>query len=232
MEVINGFKRITKETVSETIIKQIKDMITNGTLIPGQRLPSERELAETLSVSRPSVREAMHALKSLGIIEIKTGEGTFLKDNYNLLSDHFNLNNMLKKFSLLDLVESRRILEVAIVGLAAERGTLENKKLIQELFHKSVKQKDNIEKYQELDFAMHVAIAEASQNKFLLEMLNTTRDLLFSSNFEILQKPGQIDITMKAHQDIVDAIVRSDKKMAKKAMLLHLESIAKALKEL
>src|SRR5574342_330648 len=72
------FRAVRKTRVSEGIVEQVRDLITSGRLKPGDRLPAERELALTLSVSRSAVREAIRAMESLGIVEARAGEGTFV----------------------------------------------------------------------------------------------------------------------------------------------------------
>ena len=76
------FEEVKKLTVAETIVNQVKERILEGQLIPGQKLPSERELAEQLSVGRSSVREATSAMVALGIVEIRPGEGVFIRTDF------------------------------------------------------------------------------------------------------------------------------------------------------
>lgn len=227
-----GFTKIKKKTVSESIINQIKDMILNGSLQPGQRLPSERELAELLSVSRPSVREAMRSLQSLGIIDIRSGEGTFLNSNVSILSDHFKMSYILKKFNILELIEARKILEVEIAALAARHATQENKDMLEDIHNEITNTKGNLEAFLKADFSFHLAVAEAAQNSFLREMLNTTRDLLLEANIYVVKKPGQIETAITSHGNILKAILEGDAEKASKEMLYHLETIEEAINEM
>lgn len=226
------FTKIKKSTVSDSIISQIQDMILEGSLKPGERLPSERELAESLSVSRPSVREAMRSLQSLGIIEIRSGEGTFLNDNISILSDHFKMNYLLKKFSILELIEARKVLEGEIVALAARNATQENKDMLEEIHKETIKNQNDIEAFLRSDFAFHLAIAEASQNMFLKEMLNTTRDLLLEANVYVVKKPGQIETAIRSHGNILKAIKEGDAGQAAREMLYHMKTIEEAINEI
>ena len=77
----SGLKQIKKSTMSELIIDQMLQMIDQGIFVPGQKLPSEKELAEILCVSRPTVREAMRSLMTMGLVEIRCGDGTYLNDS-------------------------------------------------------------------------------------------------------------------------------------------------------
>ena len=226
------FKKIKRSTVTETIIEQIKDMIEKGELKPGVRLPSERDLAELLAVSRPSVREAMKSLHSMGIVEILTGDGTYLNENTNIISDHFHVQHLLRKFSLLELIQARKVLEVEIAALAAQNATAENKENLQEIFGEILEKKDDVRAFLKADFAYHLAIAETAGNRFLAEMLNTTRDLLLESNLDVIKKAGQIDIAIKSHQSILEAIKNNDVSRARQEMLKHLDTIETAVNEI
>jgi len=78
-EIYLGFRPIKTRKIYEEIVEQLKDMLSRGELRPGDRLPSEREMAESLGVSRASVREALTALEAIGILDIRPGEGTYVK---------------------------------------------------------------------------------------------------------------------------------------------------------
>ena len=226
------FQRIKKETVPDSIINQIKEMIMNNKLKAGDKFPSERELAEKLSVSRPSVREAMRSLQSLGIVDIRSGEGTFLNDNISILSDHFKMNQLLKKYSVLELIEARKILEVEVIKLAVKRATPAMKELLEETLLESIKNKDDIDLFLKADFAFHLAIAEASRNLYFKEMINITRDLLIEFNKEVIKKEGQIDRAIESHRRIFKAFSAGDVKTAVEEMTDHLETIEIVINEI
>lgn len=223
-----NFKQIKKSTLSDSIIKQIFEMITQGNILPGQKLPSERDLAEALSVSRPSIREAMRSLRTLGIIDVRTGDGTYLNENIDQLSD-FRVKNLLNKYSILELTEARKLLEVEIAALAAERATEENKEIIRESFNNMLKCNNDPEAFLKADFEYHMAIAEAAQNKFLAEMLFTTRDLIIEGYQDVVRIPGQDDAIKRSHLYIMNAVISGNKEEAKKVMQEHLEDIIRAI---
>src|SRR5207302_8138987 len=118
------FQRVRVGRVSEEVVKQVQEAIFSGTLGPGDRLLHERELAEQFGLSRMSVRDALRTLESSGLVEIKVGSngGTFIREpNFDPLRD--TLSSMLRsrKANILELVETRKIVETAIAGLAAQR---------------------------------------------------------------------------------------------------------------
>lgn len=219
-----NFKQIKKSTLSDSIVQQIIEMISAGNILPGERLPSERDLAEALSVSRPSIREAMRSLHALGLIEIRTGDGTYLNENIGQLSD-FRVKNIFKKYSMLELTEARKLLEVEIVALAAERATEQDKENIKEAFQNTLKYPDDPKGFLKADFEYHMTIAEAAQNQFLAEMLYTTRDLMVDGYQDVVRLPGKGDKLREYHNSIMDAVLAGDKKKAQKVMEAHLEDI-------
>ena len=124
------------------------------------------------------MREAMRAC-NMGILEIRQ-DGAHLCENLSPLSDHFKLTYLLKQFSVMELIEARKLVEAEIVRLAAERATAEDKETIAEAFEETLRYQETGEEKDFLmaDFAFHRAIAEAAQNSVLVEMLNAVRDLL------------------------------------------------------
>ena len=119
----SGLKKIKKSTMAELIIDQILQMIEDGTFVPGQKLPSEKNLAEILCVSRPTLREAMRSLMSMGLIEIRCGDGTYLNDSVKLLSEHFKNTHLFNRFSINELIDTRLLLETQMAYLAAQNAT-------------------------------------------------------------------------------------------------------------
>ncbi len=150
--------------------------------------------------------------------------GLTLNQNIDQLSD-FRVKNLLNKYSILELTEARKLLEVEIAALAAERATEENKEIIRESFNNMLKCKNDPEAFLKADFEYHMAIAEAAQNKFLAEMLFTTRDLIIEGYQDVVRIPGQDDAIKKSHLYIMNAVISGNKEEAKKVMQEHLEDI-------
>jgi GntR family transcriptional repressor for pyruvate dehydrogenase complex len=226
------FHKIKKTNISETIVDQIKNMVLNGKLIPGQKLPSERELTEMLGVSRSSVREAMRSLSSIGLVDIRSGEGTFLNENTHLLTDHFQLQCLLNKYSILELVEARKMIEMEIVKLAVARGDVNDIDYIREMYTEMLMKKSTPGEFIKADFNFHMAIATASKNRYLAEMLSATRELLLEINTDVIRKPGQIDKAIKTHANILDAIEKGDVSQALKEMNSHINMVTIVMEEI
>ena len=133
------FKEITPVRLYESAIEQIMDLVKRSELKPGDKLPPERELAERLSISRGSLREAFRVLESRGIIKSKPGGGRYIREiRKNGYSNTENIILSLEKSSILELLEAREIFEVKIAKIAAQRATVEDIKSIEEALNKMI----------------------------------------------------------------------------------------------
>lgn len=227
-----SFKRIERITVSENIIDQIKEKIISGEIKPGEKFPPERVLAETLSVGRTSVREAIRALQYMGVLEVRGGEGIFLSENPSILTEHFKASYLLKRFSVMELVEARKIIEGSTVSLATKRSSPEERELLQEIYKQAENVLDDEKNFLKADFDFHRKIAEMSHNSVLVEMLNTMRELTIKENLDVVKKTGQIHTALSFHRKILDALLAYDPEEARRHMMDHLEDIESAIAEL
>ena len=228
------FREITPIRLYESVIEQIMNLIKNNKLKPGDKLPPERELAERLSISRGSLREAFRVLESRGIIKSKPGGGRYIREIRK--NGHNNTENIilsLEKSSILELLEAREIFEVKIVKLAAQRATAEDIELIEMVLNK-MNQKEELkdEKKTESDTEFHLAIAGASHNFVFVNIIKLHLDLLKETREKTQQIPGRREKRWHEHQAILQAIKEHDSKRAGEAMLKHLKSIRKVVVEM
>jgi len=224
-----GLKKIKKATMAEMIIEQILNMIQEGVFQPGQKLPSEKELAEILCVSRPTLREAMRSLMTMGLIEIRCGDGTYLNDSVKLFSEHFKTTHLLNHFSYAEVLDARRLLECHNAYLAAQNATEED---ITEL-EKACAALESVENYivmemHNLDRVYHMAIAKCGKNRFIKEMLETIEELTLVMN--VWARPdeeawAQVIVSSKA---IVEAIKARDAQKASDLMAAHIQDAGDA----
>ena len=224
------FTPIKTKRLYEEIVEQIKQLITDGSLKPGDKLLSERELAEQFQVSRASVREAIRTLEMLGVIDIRPGEGTFIRgmDTVDIIRP-LAMFLALERSSLLDMFEMRRIFEIGTVSLAAERATQEELDQIEAMLE-MMRERLNVldpEKGEEYDTAFHYAVAEATHNSLLTKLFKTVseefakansvaRRQLYRDNIQNAQK------LIDQHSEILEAIRSRSPKRASAAMLAHL----------
>lgn len=226
-------KPIERSTLPDKIIEQIKNTIIEGRLQPGDKLPSERELAERFSVGRTTVREALKALSYAGVIK-KVREGTIVNRNIsNFFIDSLTQILILKHLDFEDLFETRKILEVKLAGLAAQRATIEDIEMIGNIL-KEMSEKANYNPYEFIteDIKFHETIAETAQNRVLYEIFIAVRLLLRKAQEEVIRYPGIMKRSLKYHQQIFEAIKKQNVSKAKRAMFDHLDDVEKALTSL
>jgi len=223
------FKKVKVERVYQKVIEQIGEMIKNGYLKKGDKLPPERELVEQLGVSRTSIREAVRVLEILGVIESRQGEGNFVTDR---LDDTFfqplSLAFMLRDSDPIEILEIRKIMEVGIAGLAAQRITDNDLKKLKEIIEK-FKKCDSEKINATLDKEFHYIIIGASNN-YLAKDIYTTISLLFDqfiigARKEIMKEKKNQAILLSQHEEIYHAIEKRDPKMAEEAMKKHLDFV-------
>jgi GntR family transcriptional regulator, transcriptional repressor for pyruvate dehydrogenase complex len=232
---------IKTKRIYEDIIEQIKILLSNGVLKPGDKLLSERELAEKLSVSRASVREAIRALEMMGFVEIKVGGGTFVKKtSSDSIIQPLAMFIAVERGSFFEIYEIRKIFETASAYLASERATTDDLAKIEDILKKMKKgmsSKDS-EKGEDLDMAFHFAIAESTHNFWLLRLLNTISEsfhkTVSAARKQLFLTPGHPEKLMKQHYKIFQAIRDKDPRLARKCMMEHLNfaesEMAKSLK--
>lgn len=222
------FKPIDKTSLSEEISRQIMNLVSSGDLTPGQKLPSERELCARFGVGRSSLREALRCLTIVGVLETRVGEGTFLALNrdkfmgkvleWRVATERKNVENLMKV---------RLALESETAANAALHPTEEQ---VQELKRILLRMKNSLKQpaqFAAADAAFHLAIAKASDNELIFDLLTMVRSPLEQGIMRVGFWPGGSERACAEHQRIVDAICNRDPESAKSAMRDH---IGEALK--
>jgi GntR family transcriptional regulator, transcriptional repressor for pyruvate dehydrogenase complex len=213
--------------LTEAAIERVRNLIMSGRLLPGQRLPAEAELSVELGVSRSSLREAVRGLVTAGVLDVRRGDGTYVTS----LTPHLLLTGigaaveLMQDDSVLDLLESRRLIEPAVTALAAERSTpsehVEMRRHIDRLARASAHE-DLIR--HDTDF--HAAVARSSGNAVLASLLTG----LSSGTVRTRAWRGIMDAdanhrTVEEHRAILAAIEARDPRRAEAAALLHVSSV-------
>jgi len=225
------FREITPVRLYESVIEQIMNLIKNNKLKPGDKLPPERELAEKLSISRGSLREAFRVLESRGLIKSKAGGGRYIREiRKNGHKSTENIILSLEKSSILELLEAREIFEVKIAKIAAQRATTEDIELIEKALNKMNEEEElKYGKETESDTEFHLAIASASHNFVFVNIIKLHLDLLKDTREKTQQIPGRREERWREHQAILQAIKEHDSKKAGEAMLKHLRNVREVL---
>jgi len=161
-----------KITLIEAVTQQLLALIRDGHLRPGDSLPSERELMERLHVGRSSVREALRSLATMRVIEIHPGRGAFVRSPVTEdLVPSDALSVLLARDAMIEIVEARTVLEVAMASMAAERATEEDLAEMAGMLEEMNGSLADEEHSLVLNARFHLAIAEAARNPVLLKML-------------------------------------------------------------
>jgi DNA-binding FadR family transcriptional regulator len=229
-----GFRRIEPRKLYLQIADQIMERVGDGRLPRGTKLPSERDLAAQMGVSRPSVREALIVLELFGVVEIRIGQGTFVVGKPASL-ETLSLSKMVSPF---DLLEARSAIESNVAVLVARKwkdGTIDERafKKIYEIdkqMKRIVGDEDRVEEFFRLGLAFHEALAEASNNEVLSEVVGnlveaTSHPLWALINKKILENRNARENQIREHEIVVDAIQGGDGEAAARAMQHHIEDL-------
>lgn len=219
-------KVIKKTRIHEEVFSQIHELIKQGRLKARDQLPSERELAETFKVSRTSVREALRALESQGLVVSRTGMGNFVVDlPVEALVGPLARMLIDEKTALADVFELRKLIEPHIAALAAERATERD---IAQLKKIVAKQKEAVSRGEtgvDADAELHLCISRATQNQALQKLVFGLMEMLSRSREESLQTLERRKASIEAHRKIIQAIERHDQTRARNEMLHHIEQV-------
>lgn len=211
--------------VYQEILLEINNLIKEDGLKPGDRLPSERELAERLRVGRSSVREALRALELLGLITTRRGEGTFIQSyRQNKLIDIIGFF-ILKDFKTRrDLVEMRKILEIDAVRLACQRATDKHFAEMERIIQMAEEKIARGEIPTEEDYLFHRAICRSSRNSVLHRIWAPLIEYSKAVRTQSLSREGRAEEGMKEHKEILEAIRERNEDLAVERMKKHLEN--------
>lgn len=229
-------KPIRNRRTTEIILEQIKNFMKQGQLKQGDKLPTEMELAERFEVSRTSVREALSALSLTGILEIRQGEGIYVKrSSSNAVIEPLSFILLLEKDQLQSILEVRKALEIEAADLAAQRREnedLETMRALVEEMENDLPEAINSEK---TDLAFHLALAKASKNPLLDRLMNTVQEII-SDTLHVTRalwlNSGSTQRLFEEHREIYLAIAARDNETARQLMYEHLVKVERELKRL
>jgi GntR family transcriptional repressor for pyruvate dehydrogenase complex len=226
-----ALNRVQRAGVKNHVFDQLRDQIMERKWPPSTKIPSEKALAEALEVSRVSIREALHMLVSLGLLETRHGGGTYVRE----YSGEILFNPLLPMLALdtpdiLHVLEYRKIVEKGIVSLVVKRAG--NAEIIEELEHTlrtMVGHKDDTRTFAEADLSFHLALAKATGNPVVVKVNAVITDILKVSMYGIVDLLGTKD-GLNYHRKILDAIKAQDGPLAESLMEEHVERTIRRLK--
>ena len=208
------------------IVRQVKALIAEGRLKSGDQLPPERDLATQFKVSRPSVREALRTLESMGLIAIRPGEGTFVREvSVESLIEPLAHMILSQREAVGELFEARRLLEPAIAGLAAARATPDEIQEMERILEAQAREVAAGRTGLAQDAEFHAAIGRAAHNEAITRIAHAVMDLLTQSREESLNTPGRPTRSHQDHRRILHAITQRQVAAAEEAMRDHLVAV-------
>jgi GntR family transcriptional repressor for pyruvate dehydrogenase complex len=230
------FEPIERKSIVTDITNRLLSYLLSGHLKPGDKLPAERQLAETIGVGRSSLREALKALMVLGLLEVRHGDGTYLKKaDSELLPQVIEWGLLLGEKRTMDLIEARQIIEISVAALAAKRcepEALEQLRLILQRMEAATNSQDIHDDYINADIAFHLKLAEIAQNTILRDMLTSIRSLLHAWIKSVIESAGSAQFSYEEHLAVFQAIELGDASRAANAMEAHMNSASSRLKQL
>jgi GntR family transcriptional repressor for pyruvate dehydrogenase complex len=220
-----GFEVIRRNKVYEEVAQQIERLILKK-LRPGDKLPSERELAEMLKVSRSSIRDAIRGLELRGLVEPRQGAGTIVcEPSAEPLVNPFGSALKRRHEMVSELLDFRKMLEPPLAARAATHASVDEISEMEEILHRQEQKQGQGEAAVAEDAEFHYSVALASGNGVVLKVLDIIMDLLRETRERSLQLEGRPQKTLAGHRRILAAIKRHDGEAAKAAMRRHIEDV-------
>ncbi|MBW1783884.1 MAG: FadR family transcriptional regulator [Deltaproteobacteria bacterium] len=231
------FKKISPRKISDEIIEQFKEMLNKGELKPGDELPSERELAEMIGVSRPPLREALHALQTMGFIEIRPRSKIVVRSVVEkFLGDPVSILIAEDRGKLFELLEIRRALESWVAYNAAKRASRENIEKIERIIEKDQENLRLKKDDAKTDADFHVSIAQATENTIFSHLMASCYHILWNTQIvsreTLFRKEGNRELIAGQHLTIFEAIQGRDPERAAREARRHIDFVAKELRRL
>ncbi|MBM7648599.1 GntR family transcriptional repressor for pyruvate dehydrogenase complex [Bacillus ectoiniformans] len=232
-----AYKRIKPKKIYEEVAEALLLMIKEGELQPGDKIASVEQLAENFQVGRSAVREALSALRAMDILDIRQGEGTYVKA-FSPKGIAYPIQNavLMNKTDILHLLEVRKIMEVGAAYTAAEKRTEEDLLKMRAALDEMSKYSNDIEKGEKADLRFHLIIAEATGNPLLSSLMNHVSDLMEETMKEtrricLYSEKTTVDKLNEEHEAIFQAILNQDPEQARLEMRGHLLNVEKVLSE-
>ena len=228
------FSPIKTSKKPDKVYKQIVSMISNGTLRPSEKLPSEREMASDLGISRQSVREALYRAETMGLIEVRQGEGSFVRSTVGeSLGSPLAILLEEQAETVFEFLEIRKVIE----GWCAEKAAIEadavDLRKIREVLDKMMKLSTANKKWEETDMAFHFAVVAATHNVIamhIMEALKVGFDTFFGFKQHFL-KAVEKEVMLRHHFDVYEAINQRNPILSKQKIIDHLDFIEEKIKK-
>ena len=227
--VVSGDSAERPKKLSSAVIDRIIGSLADGLSKPGDRLPSIEALARQYSVGRTSVREALMALELVGVVEVRHGDGTFIREGASRFClKPLSWSALLDKSKIAALAETRRCMESELAAMAAQRATSEEIVEIEQQLLRMEALCRQPDEYIRVDPQFHLAVWRSARNEVMFNMLTSIIDLLKTViSAAVSNAPDSIAVGLQAHREIYEAIAARDVEAARFSMRRHLDFVAR-----
>jgi GntR family transcriptional repressor for pyruvate dehydrogenase complex len=212
-----------RRSLSQVVAEQLLDLIEQGALAPGTRLPSETALKDQFGVGRSTIREALKALAVIGVIEVRHGDGAYVLEHAP--PQEHALETALRRAVTRDLLDARDAMEVAIAGYAAERATEDDLERIRELVAVAEAKVSAGGTAVEEGARFHLLLAEAAHNEICREFIEMILYKLQERGVDLSRAEGYANWEVEAHREVYDAVASGVGERARRAMARHLQDM-------
>ena len=230
----NLFSPVKTNKKSDEVYNQLFSLISSGKLTPGDKIPSERELAAELRISRQSIREALNRAEVMGLIKVRQGEGSFILSSVKgALKPPLTLIIEQEAARIFEFLEIRKLVEGWCAEKAALEATSAELQGMLEILQKMKKMASKNKQWEELDLALHMSFAKATHNVIAVHIMEALK-VNFGPFFKFtksMPSSEKIDVLWQHHYEIFKAIERRDPETAKHKVIEHLNFIEEKLKE-
>lgn len=222
------FRSVKVQRLSDEIVLQIRDALLSGKLQPGDKLPTERGMAESFETSRTSVREALRRLEQEGLIHIKKGinGGVFIAElDHRPVANSLHTLLQLRKVSIQNIAEVRLIFEPQAARLAAERASPEDLWELEEVVARMSEAVTSKELPRSYDLKFHQIIARAAGNPVLQMLAEAMLEVASKAITELNPSVDTLRHVLRCHRQVLEAVRREDGELAEKAMRAHIVDV-------
>jgi GntR family transcriptional repressor for pyruvate dehydrogenase complex len=227
------FSPIRSRKLSDAVYRQLVSLISSGELKPGDKIPSERELAADMGISRQSIREALNRAEVMRLIEVRQGEGSFILSSVNeSLKPPLTLIMEKEVERIFDFLEIRKLVEGWCAEKAAVEATADELENMQEILDKMKKVAAKDKQWEAMDLALHLSFAKATHNVIAVHIMEALKSNFrpFFKFAKSMPSSERIDVLWQHHYEIFSAIKQKDPVTAKKKVIAHLNFIEEKLK--
>ncbi|MCX5908475.1 MAG: GntR family transcriptional regulator [Deltaproteobacteria bacterium] len=225
------FKPIQNTKMSDRIIKQFEELIHGYKLKPGDRLPSERELTDLFKVGRPTIREALRSLELIGLIEVKQGRGSFIKEidfiSYIAsLRENVNFTRIVDTVSLEEYYSGRKLIEPAIARVVAEKHSSEDLEQLDQIIRDTrMALNDEGGQFNKFSAIFHEVLAKMTRNKVIQFSMDFILTMSSKARLQLFAQKDFRTMVLKDHERIVKLIREGDGKGAEQEIERHLDNL-------